>query len=114
MNGDLNNAIQSSDLTCAEKLKILADRTRLAVMETLMEEPCHVGRLAEILDVEQSLLSHHLRVLREAGLVVGTREGKTVLYRVAPTTQVSGSHSAINLGCCRLHFEPGQRRMKQS
>lgn len=105
---------QSKNLTCAEKLKVLADRTRLAVMESLMDDPCHVGKLAEILDVEQSLLSHHLRVLREAGLVVADREGKAFLYRVAAGTKVEGSRSAINLGCCQLHFHPGQKSRKKS
>jgi ArsR family transcriptional regulator len=113
MNADLNMP-SPKDLTCAEKLKVLADRTRLAVMEFLMDEPSHVGRLAEILDVEQSLLSHHLKVLREAGLVVADREGKAVLYRVAPTTKVEGLRSAINLGCCQLHFHPGQRGLQES
>ena len=108
MNGHLNDS-GANELTCSDKLKVLADRTRLAVMEFLMDEPCHVGRLAETLNVEQSLLSHHLKVLREAGLVVADREGKAILYRVAPEAEVSGTRKAINLGCCQLHFEPGQR-----
>lgn len=103
----------SRDLSCAEKLKVLADRTRLAVMETLMDEPSYVSQLSDLLDVEQSLLSHHLRVLREAGLVVADRDGKNVIYSVAPGTQVPGSRNAINLGCCQLHFEPGLRGLKQ-
>jgi len=97
------------DLTCAEKLKVLSDKTRLAVMECLMEGPSHVGPLADALKIEQSLLSHHLKVLREAGLVIADRDGKSMLYRVAPETKVPGSSRAINLGCCRLLFEPGQR-----
>jgi ArsR family transcriptional regulator len=109
-----SNIAPSKDLTCARKLKVLADRTRLAVMESLMDEPSYVGTLAETLNVEQSLLSHHLKVLREAGLVVADREGKAVLYRVAPGTEVQGSRSAINLGCCQLHFKPGQRGLKKS
>jgi ArsR family transcriptional regulator len=83
-------------------------------MESLMDNPSHVGKLAETLDVEQSLLSHHLKVLRDAGLVVADRDGKAVLYRVAPATKVQGTRSAINLGCCQLHFEPGRKGIKQS
>lgn len=113
MNAGLVDRDSSSELTCAEKLKVLADRTRLAVMESLMDQPSHVGRLAEMLGVEQSLLSHHLKVLRKAGLVVTDREGKAVLYRIAPQTQVPGRRSALNLGCCQLHFEPGQRNYKK-
>ena len=112
MNANLNIA-SSKQPTCAEKLKVLADRTRLAVMESLMDQPSHVGRLAEILDVEQSLLSHHLKVLRKADLVVADREGKAVLYSVAPETQISGVRNAINLGCCQLRFEPGPKGYKK-
>lgn len=97
----------SGKLTCAEKLKVLADRTRLAVMEYLMEQPSYVGPLVDALGVEQSLLSHHLKVLREAELVVATRDGKSVLYSVAPAAQTE-SKRAINLGCCQLVFDPGQ------
>ncbi len=37
-------------------------------------------------DVAPNLLSYHLRVLREAGLIVGARRGRWVDYRVAPTS----------------------------
>lgn len=106
--------ILASELTCAEKLKVLSDKTRLAVMECLMEQPSHVGNLAEILDVEQSLLSHHLKVLREAGLVIADRDGKAVLYKAAPETEVAGTTKAINLGCCQLVFDPEQRSKRRS
>ena len=103
----------ASNLTCADKLKILSDKTRLAVMECLMEDPSHVGNLAEILQVEQSLLSHHLKVLREAGLVIADRDGKAVLYRAAPETVVTGSTKSINLGCCQLLFDPEQKTKRR-
>lgn len=93
------------------KLKVLADQKRLAVMECLLEQPSHVGRLGEILKVEQSLLSHHLRVLRDAGLVTAARDGKAVLYSVSPEAKVE-SGRAINLGCCQLRFNPGQFPVK--
>ena len=88
---------------CASKLRVLADPTRLSVVEALMEEPRCVHELMSMLDVEQSLLSHHLRVLRDAGLVEGVRRGRAVLYRLAPGAE--GDASAIDLGCCRLSFE---------
>ncbi|MFQ5741102.1 MAG: ArsR/SmtB family transcription factor [Acidobacteriota bacterium] len=90
---------------CATKLKVLADTTRLAVIEILMEGPRHVGEINAVLHVDQSLLSHHLRVLRESGLVTATRDGKEVLYRLTPGVEVTVSDKVINLGCCRLSFE---------
>lgn len=101
----------AKELSCSQKLKVLSDRTRLAVMEYLMEEPSHVGTLVNALGIEQSLLSHHLKVLREAELVVADRDGKAVLYSVAPAAKTE-SRKVINLGCCQLVFNPGQRPQK--
>ena len=91
--------------SCAAKLKVLADPTRLAVLEALMEGPKHVGALVQLLEVEQSLLSHHLQTLREAGLVEAERDGKAVLYRLTPGVTARTSGSAIDLGCCLLSFD---------
>lgn len=91
--------------SCAAKLKVLADPTRLAVLEALIEGPKHVGTLMELLKVEQSLLSHHLQTLREAGLVEAERDGKAVLYRLAPGVSARTGGPAIDLGCCMLSFD---------
>jgi len=91
--------------SCAAKLKVLADPTRLAVIESLMGSPKHVGTLATDLNVEQSLLSHHLQTLRDAGLVEAERDGKAVLYRLAPGAIVRRDGAAIDLGCCLLSFD---------
>src|SRR5437879_6518551 len=65
---------------CVHQLKVLADSTRMAVIRLLLDGPLHVKELVEKLEVEQSLLSHHLRILRDAKLVETTRAGKNVLY----------------------------------
>ncbi len=91
---------------CADRLKVLADSTRLEVVRLLLEGPQHVGELQRRLEIEQSLLSHHLRVLRGAGLVISERDGKSVLYRVAPdVSDVSVRGESIHLGCCVLSFD---------
>ncbi|GJL66295.1 MAG: hypothetical protein NPIRA05_12660 [Nitrospirales bacterium] len=90
--------------TCAEKLKALADTTRLAVLESLLDQPKLVSELMSLLDIEQSLLSHHLAHLREAGLVQSVRKGKTVRYQLAPDVVMSTAANALDLGCCQLSF----------
>ena len=90
--------------TCADKLKVLADSTRLAVLEALMEKPQYVNELMDLLQVEQSLLSHHLAQLRDAGLVAAKRDGKAVLYQLAPGLSRATRGKAIELGCCQLSF----------
>ncbi|MEX2491562.1 MAG: metalloregulator ArsR/SmtB family transcription factor [Nitrospirales bacterium] len=91
--------------TCAGKLKILSDSTRLGVLEALMAGPKNVGELMEQLDVEQSLLSHHLAVLRDNGLVEATREGKAMMYQLPEGVADSTAGKAINLGCCKISFD---------
>ncbi len=90
---------------CVAKLKALADSTRLAVMESLMDGPMRVGELVRLLGVEQSLLSHHLRVLREMELLVAKREGKSVVYALAPGVEGALAARTLDLGCCQLAFE---------
>ncbi len=89
---------------CAAKLKALADPTRLAVVEALMDGPRHVHALGELIGVEQSLLSHHLRVLRDVGLLAAARDGKAVLYSLAPGVEGRDAAKALELGCCQLSF----------
>lgn len=90
---------------CASQLKILADVTRLGILEILMDKPQQVGEINAVLGVEQSLLSHHLKVLRKAGLVESRRQGKAVLYSLAEMVKVNATGQVIDLGCCQLCFE---------
>ncbi len=99
---------------CVEKLKVLADPTRLAVLESLMDRPKHVDELMELLDVEQSLLSHHLALLRDAGLVQSTRDGKSVLYQLAAGVKSKRNGKGFDLGCCQLRFSIQKQSRKRA
>jgi DNA-binding transcriptional ArsR family regulator len=90
---------------CVQQLKVLADTTRLSVLQILMDSPKYVWELNRVLNLEQSLLSHHLKILRDAGFVEATREGKAVLYHLAPSLQLAGTRKGIDLGCCLLAFD---------
>lgn len=92
-----------SEIDCAQKFKVLADDTRLAVLKLLMDNPMQVGEINAVLGLEQSLLSHHLQVLRAAEFVVRERYHKGFVYSLAPSVRVTAS-KALNLGCCVLWF----------
>ena len=62
----------------------LADETRLRIYLLLLKGELCVCELVDILKMEQSRISHSLRVLREASLVAGRREGKWIIYSVNP------------------------------
>ena len=99
---------------CADKLKLLADTTRLAVLESLMDKPKRVGELMELLGVEQSLLSHHLALLREAGLVDAIRDGKSVLYQLSKNVESATTGKSLDLGCCQLSFPTRKKASKRT
>jgi ArsR family transcriptional regulator len=71
----------------AAPLKALADPARLRLLSLIQAQPggeacvCH---LTEPLDLSQGTVSHHLRVLREAGLVERDQRGSWAYYRVVP------------------------------
>lgn len=89
--------------SCALRLKALADETRLAVVRHLMRGGCHVSDIQAALGIEQSLLSHHLRCLRDAGIVAATRDGKAVLYQLSPALK-RPRPGIVDLGCCQISF----------
>ena len=91
---------------CADILRALGDPTRLSVLQALLEGPAHVNDLHKRVTVGQSLLSHHLKVLRDAGLVLATRDGKAVLYRVAPGIADQTPGQCLDLKCCQVVFSP--------
>jgi DNA-binding transcriptional ArsR family regulator len=65
-------------------LSALGDPTRRVIFENLSERPWAVGELAEVLPVSRPAVSHHLRVLKEAGLVTEHAEGTRRIYRLNP------------------------------
>ena len=73
------------DMTRLAKLcHAMSDETRLGVLEMLRFGERCVCDLQSDLDVAQSRLSFHLKVLRDAGLVVDRREGRWAYYALTP------------------------------
>jgi DNA-binding transcriptional ArsR family regulator len=70
--------------TYQEAFAALADPTRRAVFERLAERPSSVGELAGELPVSRPAVSQHLRVLKDAGLVIDQAAGTRRIYRANP------------------------------
>jgi ArsR family transcriptional regulator, arsenate/arsenite/antimonite-responsive transcriptional repressor len=68
----------------AQRFKALGDPTRLRIVTALQACEHCACELQVALDVPANLLSHHLKVLREAGMVTSTRRGRWVDYRLEP------------------------------
>jgi DNA-binding transcriptional ArsR family regulator len=66
--------------------RAIADPTRRALLDDLRAGPKSVNRLAAGFDQTRPGISKHLRILREAGIVEETRNGRERLYRLKPST----------------------------
>jgi ArsR family transcriptional regulator len=79
-------------LAIALRLKALGDPVRVQLMSMLLADPetgiCTCD-LAPAVELSEATVSHHLKQLREAGLVEGTRKGTNVYYR--PQTEALGA-----------------------
>jgi DNA-binding transcriptional ArsR family regulator len=64
----------------ASTLQALATPSRLLILSRLRQAPCSVTELAEAVGMQQSAVSHQLRLLRNLGLVTGTRAGQRIVY----------------------------------
>lgn len=58
----------------------LASEKRLQILFLCFSAPCSVGELVTLSNIPQSLVSHHLRILKEASLLGSKRTGKKIVY----------------------------------
>jgi len=65
--------------------KALGDPTRRKILELLREKDLTAGEIAEAFDISKPSISHHLDLLRQAGLVVSVREGQFIRYSLEAT-----------------------------
>jgi DNA-binding transcriptional ArsR family regulator len=77
-----------------EFAKALADETRQKIMALCCCQKLSVTDIVGALDVAQPTVSHHLRILRDAGLVITERRGKQVLYTL--------NQARLADGCCQV------------
>lgn len=66
-------------------LKLLGDRTRLAIVALLKTQECCVCELVELLNMSQPAVSQHLRKLKDVGIVRERRKGQWVFYSLNET-----------------------------
>ena len=77
--------LPNDELLCdlGDLFKLFGDTTRIKILYSLFESELCVCAIAELLRMEQSAISHQLRILRDAKLVDSRREGKTNIYFLA-------------------------------
>ena len=73
--------------TLAKQLWAIGDPVRLQILRILPTEPscqgaCNVSKIAELIGLSQPATSHHLRILRQAGLVTNEKKCRDMIYWV--------------------------------
>lgn len=90
-----------------------ADSLRLQVLRVLSRNAYSVQELCQILDVRQSGMSHHLKILAGAGLVARRREGNSLFYRrnwQAESSELLELHTALLNAAEQLPLDAAQQR----
>ena len=83
----------------AELFKVFGDSTRTRILCCLEVQDLYVGEMAEVLNMSVSAVSHQLRVLRNAKLVRGIKEGKEVKY------SLDDDHVTMIMECGLSHLK---------
>ena len=81
--------------TVADIFKQFSDTTRIRIFWLLCHTEQCVINISALLDMSSPAVSHHLRVLRNYGLVVSRRDGKEVYYKAADNRRVQLLHKTI-------------------
>ena len=76
-------SIESKKLAEANKIfNLLSNSNRLQILYLLEQGRLNVGQICQALDLEQSIVSHQLTILRQHQLVTSMREGKSIYYEL--------------------------------
>lgn len=84
----------------------IGEATRLAIVELLSKEPKYVGDLAKEIGVPMVNMSHHLSVMKQAGLVSDLRQGRKKLYSLSTEVfeQEKEDSNIIKMGLWRMYL----------
>ena len=90
---------------CSRFLKALSDLNRLKILELLFKGHLCVSDMVKVLKVDQPKVSHHLAILKRAGIILDNRQGRKIIYSLHPAlckkTRFTGK---IDAGYCSVEF----------
>lgn len=77
--------------------KALNDTTRRQILDLLKEKDMSAGEIAEVFDITKPSISHHLDLLKRAGLVTSERNGQFIVYSLDTTALEEATQWLFNL-----------------
>ena len=94
---------------CSQFLKALADSERLKIVQCLQSGPKAVNEISRELGAPLANVSHHLGLLRGAGLVSTEKRGRFVIYSLQ-SKLLRDQGQVLDFGCCRIELGKGRNR----
>jgi DNA-binding transcriptional ArsR family regulator len=86
----------------AAMMAAIGETTRLLILHRLTQGPHHVGQLAELIGIPMVNMSHHLGVMRQAGLLEDEKDGRRVVYKFRPEVYTEGGDSPDVVGTLKI------------
>ncbi len=104
---------------CSKSLKALSDLNRLKILELLFQGELCVSDMVKALKIDQPKVSHHLAILKRAGVIVDRRQGRKIIYSLHPVVYKKSEYvDKIDFGFCsvefRLRAKEGLRKKKEA
>ncbi len=83
----------------ANLFKVLGDKTRTKILSVIEKQELNVSSISELVGLPISAISHQLRILRQAKLIKGRKEGKEVFY------SLDDEHVSLIFNCALAHVK---------
>jgi DNA-binding transcriptional ArsR family regulator len=83
---------------------IIGEKSRLEILRLCLSEEVSTEELLFKTKLEKTLLSKHLRVLRDANVLISRRQGRRVSYRINPQIKKENLPSGISFHCCEIQL----------
>ncbi len=92
---------------CTKALKALSDLNRIKILELLFKGEMCVTELVKALNLDQPKVSHHLAILKRAGVILDRRDGRKIIYSLHPGVHRKPSEfvDRIDFGYCLVEFK---------
>lgn len=102
-------AIAKGESQQTARFKILSDPNRIRILRILKDQPLTVNHIVEKVGVERTLVSHHLKIMRENKMIVSKKCGRHVFYSIHEDLAAECNNS-FNFGCCVISFNEASEK----
>jgi DNA-binding transcriptional ArsR family regulator len=95
-------AIDPTQFESSFLFSIIGESHRLRILRYLLLGPRAVNEIGRKTKMEKTLLSKHLKALRNVGLIYSTRNGRNLVYQMNPQVITPGKKNSLKLHCCEI------------